>query len=262
MLGDHRFDDSSTTSPPARGRNGSSASATPWPNCLARSITTKLSRAGQVDFEIFRHELEKSIWLNENTTAVRARSAALHRVHQRQRLYVVDPIDAAQGDEHHQRHRADAADSSRRRRRPREPHPPAASRSWKRPSRRTAARSTSTRHDIFELAGETPQKEALKKAADDVVACLKEYQEFLEKDVLPRADGEWRLGKEKFVKKLDLELDAGLSADEVLARRRGRLRPRPARALHHRPAALGTLLSAAAAAARQRRRASGRPSAT
>ena len=27
----------------------------------------RLSRAGQVDFEIFKHELEKTLWLNENT---------------------------------------------------------------------------------------------------------------------------------------------------------------------------------------------------
>ena len=71
--------------------------------------------------------------------------------------------------------------------------------------------------EIFELAGETPQKDALKKAAGEVVACLKDYQEFLEKEVRPRADGQWRLGKEKFAKKLELELDAGLTAEQVLA---------------------------------------------
>jgi uncharacterized protein (DUF885 family) len=49
-----------------------------------------------------------------------------------------------------------------------------------------------------------------------VVTALKEYQQFLENDLLPRANGDWRLGKEKFSRKLDLELDAGLSALEVL----------------------------------------------
>jgi uncharacterized protein (DUF885 family) len=48
------------------------------------------------------------------------------------------------------------------------------------------------------------------------VRLLKDYQEFLEKDLLPRARGDWRLGKEKFARKLELELDAGLSAEEVL----------------------------------------------
>jgi uncharacterized protein (DUF885 family) len=49
------------------------------------------------------------------------------------------------------------------------------------------------------------------------VACLKEYQAFLEEDLLPRAKGPWRLGKEKFARKLELELDAGLTAQQVLA---------------------------------------------
>src|SRR5205823_988126 len=43
------------------------------------------------------------------------------------------------------------------------------------------------------------------------------YQQFLEKELLPRARGEWRVGKERFARKLDLELDAGLSAEQVLA---------------------------------------------
>jgi uncharacterized protein (DUF885 family) len=48
------------------------------------------------------------------------------------------------------------------------------------------------------------------------VAALKEYQKFLETDLLPRSNGDWRLGKEKFAHKLELELDAGLSAEDVI----------------------------------------------
>jgi uncharacterized protein (DUF885 family) len=49
------------------------------------------------------------------------------------------------------------------------------------------------------------------------VACLKDYQRFLEHELLPRAHGPWRIGKENFARKLELELDAGLTAAEVLA---------------------------------------------
>ena len=70
---------------------------------------------------------------------------------------------------------------------------------------------------IFELAGETPGLSELRTASKPVIAALKEYQEFLEKDLLPRAKGEWRLGKENFDRKMELELDAGLTADQVLA---------------------------------------------
>ncbi len=66
--------------------------------------------------------------------------------------------------------------------------------------------------DIFgygggaELAG--PSKAA--------VAALKQYQKFLETDLLPRSNGDWRLGKEKFAAKLAMELDSGLSAEDVI----------------------------------------------
>src|SRR5208283_2547995 len=69
---------------------------------------------------------------------------------------------------------------------------------------------------IFELAGETPQLSELGPAAKPVVASLKDYQKFLENDLLPRSKGAWRLGKEKFARKLELELDAGMTAEQVL----------------------------------------------
>jgi Bacterial protein of unknown function (DUF885) len=71
--------------------------------------------------------------------------------------------------------------------------------------------------DLFELVGDTPQLDALKQVAAGVAKELKSYQTFLETEVLPQAKGEWRLGKEKFSRKLELVLDLGLTADEVLA---------------------------------------------
>ncbi len=71
--------------------------------------------------------------------------------------------------------------------------------------------------DIFQLAGETPQIDALKAAAQPLVGTLKQYQQFLEKDLLPRAHGEWRLGREKFAEKLRLDLEADVTPEQVLA---------------------------------------------
>ncbi len=71
--------------------------------------------------------------------------------------------------------------------------------------------------DLFEIAGETPQLAALKAAAATLVPALKDYQKFLEADLLPRATGEWRIGREKFHRKFELETDAGRSADEIYA---------------------------------------------
>jgi uncharacterized protein (DUF885 family) len=69
---------------------------------------------------------------------------------------------------------------------------------------------------IYDLAGEIPALSDLKPAANSVLPVLKGYQKFLEETLLPRATGDWRLGKEKFARKLELELNAGLSAEEVL----------------------------------------------
>jgi uncharacterized protein (DUF885 family) len=69
---------------------------------------------------------------------------------------------------------------------------------------------------IFELAGEDATNTDLRNACKALVPVLKEYQKFLEDDVLPRSSGEWRIGKEKFAAKLVLELDAGVTAEEVL----------------------------------------------
>jgi uncharacterized protein (DUF885 family) len=69
---------------------------------------------------------------------------------------------------------------------------------------------------IFDIAGENPQLSALRDPAKKLVPILKDYQKFLERDVMPRATGEWRLGKEKFAAKLVLELDAGVTAEGVL----------------------------------------------
>ena len=70
--------------------------------------------------------------------------------------------------------------------------------------------------EIYTLANESPGLSELKKPCEAAVTALKTYQTYLEKDLLPRSTGDWRIGKEAFGKKVDLELDAGVSADEVL----------------------------------------------
>src|SRR5262249_27768496 len=70
---------------------------------------------------------------------------------------------------------------------------------------------------IYEISGESPATSVVRGPARKAVTLLKEYQEFLEKTLLPRAEGGWRLGKEKFARKLPLELNAGLTSERVLA---------------------------------------------
>ncbi|MGN6545437.1 MAG: DUF885 domain-containing protein, partial [Aureliella sp.] len=70
---------------------------------------------------------------------------------------------------------------------------------------------------IFELVGQTPQLDALKAATERAVKELKDYQTFLEEELLPKAKGEWRLGRERFAAKLELVLDAGWDAERVVS---------------------------------------------
>ncbi len=69
---------------------------------------------------------------------------------------------------------------------------------------------------IYELIGQTEHADDLKVVCSVAAKALGEYQLFLEKNVLPKASGEWRLGKEKFSRKLELVLDVGWDADRVI----------------------------------------------
>lgn len=70
--------------------------------------------------------------------------------------------------------------------------------------------------EVYTVAGETPGSEPLATPCRAAVKALQNYQTYLETELLPKSNGEWRLGKEKFSKKLELELDSGLNADQVL----------------------------------------------
>lgn len=55
-------------------------------------------------------------------------------------------------------------------------------------------------------------------AQSAAVAALQDYQQWLEKDLLPRANGDFRLGAEKYRAKLRLALDSDLAPEEILRR--------------------------------------------
>lgn len=59
------------------------------------------------------------------------------------------------------------------------------------------------------------QRAALEAAAKKAAAALDDFQRFLEHDLLPRSDGDFRLGRARFEKKLRFELDDDLDADNL-----------------------------------------------
>jgi uncharacterized protein (DUF885 family) len=71
---------------------------------------------------------------------------------------------------------------------------------------------------------EPSMKAVLAPARARAVAALQAYGSWLEKDLLPRSDGDFRFGRERFDQRLRFALDSDLSADEILARAEADLR--------------------------------------
>ncbi len=214
-LGDHRFDDQlDDVSAKARGANRERTRRTLAD--LPKQINyKKLTRNGQIDFEILEHHLKRELWLADNTKPFEE-DPRIYNDYISESVYLLltqstlpQPVNVrnAIGRMRHIPKVVAAAREGLR-------NPP-------RVFVETAIRQNRGaiafyESGIFELAGESPQLSELRKACQPVIAALKEYQQFLQEDVLPRAKGDWRLGKQKFARKLELELNAGLTAQEVL----------------------------------------------
>lgn len=214
-LGDHRFDD--------RLEDVSPESRAAWTELTRKTLAQlskqfdhgRLSRFGQIDLEIFRHHLTYNLWLAEHTKPFELDPRTYND-------YVSDSVFLllTQSTLPKATNVRNAA--------ARMTHIPrviaAAKATLRTPPRvmvETAIRQNRGaigfyESGLFELAGETPQLSELAAPAKAIVTSLKDYQQFLEKELLPRANGEWRIGKEKFIRKLELELDAGLTAEQVL----------------------------------------------
>jgi uncharacterized protein (DUF885 family) len=69
------------------------------------------------------------------------------------------------------------------------------------------------------LVKQVPALEKEFRAAQSTaLTALADYQQWLEKDLLPRSNGEFRIGEEKFRKKLRFALDSDLPKEEILRR--------------------------------------------
>jgi uncharacterized protein (DUF885 family) len=217
-LGDHRYDDRlNDLSPKARGAN-----LQRYKDALAKLpgavAFEKLSADGKIDYQILRDDLSRTIWLAENTDP-------FERDPRTYSEYIADSVFLILTQSTVEKSKAIRAAASRIEQIPKVVR--AAKESLTNPPKvftETAIKQNRGsiafyESGIFDVTGETPSVSVLAGPCRAAVAALKEYQEFLEKDLLPRATGDWRLGKERFAKKLNMELDAGpgLGADEVIA---------------------------------------------
>jgi hypothetical protein len=215
-LGDHRFD-ALLGDISLKARNGWLALAQQTLADLPKQVDyRKLSRDGQIDFEILKHRLETHIWLTKNTHPFEE-DPRTYGGYINESTYLLLTQSTLPKETNIANCIARMAllpgiiDEARKTL----THPP-------KPILETAIRQNRGsigfyEKEIFELTGETPQLPQLKTAAASVVALLKDYQKFLEGDLMSRATGEWRLGKSKFYKKFELETEAGVDAGQTLA---------------------------------------------
>ena len=215
-LGDHRFDhlleDLSKTA-----REGWTAHERETLAALPKEVSyARLTRAGQVDFEIFQHSLTAGLWHAQNAQPFE-QDPRVNSDYLSDSVYLLLTQSSLPKETNIANGLARMALIPR--------VVTAAKENLCNPPRElldTAIRQNRGAIDFYERGileevGNTPQKAALKTAAASVAVCLKDYQKFLENDLLPQAHGDWRLGKDKFYQKLELDLDAGLTADQVLA---------------------------------------------
>jgi uncharacterized protein (DUF885 family) len=215
-LGDHRFDHLlDDVSPEGRTRwvDHYRATLAELPRQVDRQ---KLSRPAQIDYEIFEHDLKRSLWLLENARPFEE-DPRTYNDYLTDSVYLPFAQSTLPGPTKVKSAIGRIAQLPR--------IIAAARASLRSPPRvfvETAIRQNRGATAFYEgglyaLAGETPQLSELRPVCQKAAAALKDYQQFLEKDLLPRSNGDWRLGKERFYRKLELELDAALTADEVLA---------------------------------------------
>ena len=176
----------------------------------------KLSRDGQIDFEILRDSLKQDLWLEEHERSFERDP----------RLYTGLVTEGVYGLLTQSTQPKETGLSNAIARMKQMPQVLAAAReNLRNPPRvvtETAIRQNKGAIAFYEtelaqMVGESPQLEAVKIAAAVVAAALKEHQTFLENELLPKATGDWRIGKERFATKLEMVLDAGVTADQVLA---------------------------------------------
>ena len=215
-LGDHRFDDKlDDISESARAANVERDRR--YLNELSHVVDyQKLTRAGQVDYEIFRQDLVRSLWMSENFKPFED-DPRVYGDYLTEGVYLVLTQSSLPKETNVKNALARMAEVPK--------ITEVAKKTIKNPPKvkvETAIRQTKGaigfyEGEVFDLTGLPKDKGECAEKAGAIVKALKEYLAFLEKEVLPKAGDNWRVGREKFERKFDYDLDANITADEAYA---------------------------------------------
>lgn len=214
-MGNHEYDDRLDDLSPEERTRQIKALAFIHLETVKNIESAKLSRSSHIDHEVWRHTLLFQIWQAEEDNRFEF-DPRIYGEYHTDSVYVL----FTQSTLPRERNVANAAK--------RITHIPkvlaAAKESLKNPPRilteiavkRTHASIAFYEKEIYKLSGENPATSELREPCKAAAKALKEFAEWLEKDLLPKSNGTWRLGKERFAKKLEMELNAGLTAEEVI----------------------------------------------
>ncbi len=215
-LGDHRFDHLLDDLSAAARQRWLDHDRKTLAGLRREFESAQLTSAARVDYQIFEQHLIRSIWLAENTHPYED-DPRVYNEYLNDSVFLLLTQSTLPRDINISNCLARMSQMDRVFQAAREnlKNPP-------KPLLETAIRQNRGaiafyQEELASIVGRTSQTPALRAAGKRVAGLLDNYQQFLEKDLLPRATGNWRLGKEKFARKLELEFQSDVTADQVLA---------------------------------------------
>jgi uncharacterized protein (DUF885 family) len=216
-LGDHRFDGQLTDySPEARARE--LAAQKEFRNKLSAIDGSRLTGANNVDFRILKENIDYKIFQAEELKETEW-NPLVYMQSLANSLYLLVARDFAPPEKRipNLRQRMEKIPRVIDQAKANLQHPP-------RVHTETAIEQTQgaislVRQGLAPLLDGAPQmKKELAPLQEKTAAALEDYKKWLQNDLLPRSDGDFRLGVEKFRKKLRFALASGLSMEEIMKR--------------------------------------------
>jgi uncharacterized protein (DUF885 family) len=217
-LGDHRFDDQLSDYTPT-SREKQLASARQFRDSVSQfSDISKLTGANQVDARILAENIDNDIFELEELKEPEWNPLVYNQsLANSLYLLVARDFDTAEKRIANLRKRLEAIPRVISQAKENLKHPP-------RVHTETAIEQTQgainlVREGLSPLLDRAPQfKKGLAPLQEKMAKALSDYKQWLEKELLPRSDGDFRLGADKFRKKLRFALASDLSAEEVMKR--------------------------------------------
>src|SRR6266576_1109740 len=216
-LGDHRFD-GELTDYSAEARAKDLATQKEFRDKLNAIDGTQLTGANNIDFRILKENIDYQIFQAEELKEPE-RNPLVYMQSLANSLYLLVARDFAPAEKRipNLRQRMEKIPRVIAQAKDNLQHPP-------RVHTETAIEQTHgaislVREGLAPLLDRTPQmKKDLAPLQEKTAAALDDYKKWLQNDLLPRSDGNFRLGAEKFRKKLRFALASDLSMEEIMKR--------------------------------------------